>query len=441
MEIGLTSGGPDLLRIRQQVHAEAGARGDVDEAVVRQRHLVDDVAAQVLRARLEDAGLEAGRVFLDREVGDGRVQLQARRQADRRERVVRHHLHVVGLGDGRHLLGAGDAAAQAQVHPRVLDAAARQQGLELVDVGEALAGGDRDADLLGHPRHAVRAFGTDRVLDEHRVGVLDAAREHDRLGRGQAAVDLDQQVDAVAHHLAHAPGVVDGVAHLLDVGLEVDLVVALVQEGIQVAEGVEAGFHLGLAFHQHLVDAVLVDVAVDARLGARRPAQQLVDRHVERLALDVPQGDVDRRDGGVLGQAGEVAEAVHHVPVMLDGEGVLALQVLGEAADAGAGGLDVAPGARLAVADDALVGGDADEHELPHVQGLDFADLHCLLSGTVAQSTLMRALWIRSLQRRASASTWRAASAGVMATGSAPAATSFSRTSGFFSTFCTSPCR
>ena len=67
------------------------------------------------------------------------------------------------------------------------------------------------------------------------------------------------------------------------------------------------------------------------------PAEQLVDRHAERLGLDVPQGELDARDR--LGRDAARALAGHAVEVpvdALDGAGIVA----------GEDGLEVAHRAR-----------------------------------------------------------------------------------------------
>ena len=91
-------------------------------------------------------------------------------------------------------------------------------------------------------------------------------------------------------------------------------------------------------------------------------AEQLVDRHAERLALDVVQRDVDGRDGGRQHAAAlEVVAAVHLLPERADGHRVRADQELPEVLD-GADDRLLAPGeAGLAPAVDALVGLDLDD--------------------------------------------------------------------------------
>ena len=109
-------------------------------------------------------------------------------------------------------------------------------------------------------------------------------------------------------------------------------------------------------------------------------AEELIDGHAERLALDVIQGNVDRRDGGRHHPAAlEVVRAVHLLPERADVHRVPADQELAEVAD---GALDrqLARGqAGLAPAVDALVGLDLDDELIAADQGgigLDVPYLH-----------------------------------------------------------------
>ena len=64
-------------------------------------------------------------------------------------------------------------------------------------------------------------------------------------------------------------------------------------------------------------------VGEDAVTGAA--TQQFIDRHAQRLAFDIPEGDVDGGDGG--GQDAlrrEEATTEEHLPEMLRAEGILA---------------------------------------------------------------------------------------------------------------------
>ena len=140
---------------------------------------------------------------------------------------------------------------------------------------------------------------------------------------------------------------------------------------------------LQAAFHQRLdFGGVAAIVRVADDLVAHLAAQQLVDRHAQRLALDVVERDVDgghrRREDALRG---EEAAPEEHLPDVLDAERVLpdedVLEVL-DRADHG----QLAPGdARLADAVDAFVGIDDDEQEVavsgPHGITFDVGDLHC----------------------------------------------------------------
>src|SRR4029078_4682448 len=117
------------------------------------------------------------------------------------------------------------------------------------------------------------------------------------------------------------------------VGLEVALAALLVQERVEVADGgVAALAGLNALFDLGVYRRPL-DVVVDAGLVAGLAAKQLVDGHAERLALDVPEGDVDGRDRAHDGRTPEVPGAVHNVPVVLDPRWVLPDEVVAELGD------------------------------------------------------------------------------------------------------------
>ena len=138
---------------------------------------------------------------------------------------------------------------------------------------------------------------------------------------------------------------------------------------------------------------------VGADLGVGRAAQEVAERAAERLALDVPEGDVDAADGVDHRAAAAIVDRglVHLVPEALDVERVLADQDLAQADHdrVGAGRLDDRlddgrGGVGLADAGDALVGVDEDDGGVLgpvrlhrdardlQVGDLDIGDLHAV---------------------------------------------------------------
>ena len=308
----------------------------------------DEVAVLLGDGGLDYLGLRrfmlSGGVLLEGEVGDAGGYLETRRCADRAERVVRHDADVVGLGERGYLLGVGDAAHHADVRSDVLDGAAPEQHLELVDGVETLAGGDGDVDVLGDQFHGVEVFGEYGVFVEEGVESLDAPRERYCLGGREAAVNFDAQVNVVAHGVAVHPDRLDCVLYLVRVGLEVGDVPLLVQEGREVSDGGEAHlFGVFYALNQRLA-GVAEDVVIDARLVPRLAAEQLVRGDSEVLSGDVPHGDVEGAERAHDGRAPEVGVEVHILPVVFDAEGVFADQVSREQLDGGLRRLEVAPG-------------------------------------------------------------------------------------------------
>ena len=129
---------------------------------------------------------------------------------------------------------------------------------------------------------------------------------------------------------------------------------------------------------------VIVGIADD--FVAHPAAEQLVHRHAKRLALDVPQGDVDGRDGraqDALG--GKKAAAEQPLPDVFYAKGVLAHQNFFEVLDGADHRLLAAGQTGLAHAEDPFVGINDDEEKVamagPDRIGGDVGNLHRMLLG------------------------------------------------------------
>ena len=131
-------------------------------------------------------------------------------------------------------------------------------------------------------------------------------------------MDLDAKVDVVPHRVAVHADRVYGVPYLARVSLEVWDISVFVQKRRQVADGGEP-LRLGVLYplHQRLA-RFSEDVVIDSRLVPRLAAEELVGRHAEVLARDVPHGDVERAQRAHDRGSPEVGVAVHVLPVVLD---------------------------------------------------------------------------------------------------------------------------
>jgi hypothetical protein len=116
------------------------------------------------------------------------------------------------------------------------------------------------------------------------------------------------------------------------------------------------------------VRVVDADMGIEADALARRAAEQAIDRHVPRLAPDVPERLIEGGQRGVEYHAtAPEAVPINRLPVMLHREGVLADERLPDLLDSGAHGRFPAFQRRLAPAVDAPIGDNL--HEDP-VAGL-----------------------------------------------------------------------
>ncbi len=120
-------------------------------------------------------------------------------------------------------------------------------------------------------------------------------------------------------------------------------------------------------------------VGVDADLVAELAAQQFVDRHAQRLALDVPQGLLDRADRGEDHASTALRPermVVHLGPNLLDSEGISTHQhrfnqVLHHRG--GAGAANSISNGRFADAGQALIG---DEFEEDRMEAADLDEVN-----------------------------------------------------------------
>ena len=139
-----------------------------------------------------------------------------------------------------------------------------------------------------------------------------------------------------------------------------------------------------------------IGVAEDA--VAHPAAEKLMDRRAERLAEDVPAGDLDRGDHGAVDVAAVERDAVEHaLGKRADAQRILADDEMLELADAGLGRADEAVERALADAVEPRIGVHLDEEPvLPagaDSEGLDAGDAHDRSpSGRAAIVSIMRSV-------------------------------------------------
>ena len=192
------------------------------------------------------------------------------------------------------LLEPGDALRPPWVAADHVTGAGRQHRFETVEVPLLLAVGDERLRLGPQRRIALRIPRAERLFDPRDVEVVERLHSLDR--RGNVPLDGDAQIDdqllVGSDALAHRPDVLD-VAIML---VTEPRVAPLAEADLDPVQPIgEPALSLG----DHLRDRFEVGV----RRGDRR--ESIVDRSAEQiahaapegLALEVPHGDVDRRDG------------------------------------------------------------------------------------------------------------------------------------------------
>ena len=233
---------------------------------------------------------------------------------------------------------------------------------------------------MRHLVHRLLTVARGRLLPPVDVEVGEFLRRLQRGDLGEAGMHVDQDQRVLRQLVAQRPADVVG---------EVELVAR--DEALRGAERVELerlealGQHrlgrLEEGFRRTLGAIPAIGIAEHA--VAHPSAEQLMDRHAETFAEDVPAGDLDRRDDRAMDMAAVERDAVEHaLGERVDAARILADRKVLEFVHAGLGRLDEAVQRALADAMDARVGMDPDEQPVLPAgadrEGLDLGDLHAI---------------------------------------------------------------
>ena len=184
----------------------------------------------------------------------------------------------------------GEPADIANIDPVELVDAALDIGQELPLAGKFLADGKRDVGHRSQGLVGLRCLVAYRLLEEIEHAAAELVAEARRLGHRQPMMIIDAEDDIVAQRFArlveHPRGRTDRFARL--------------EDGLAVLPGGEEADRLPSLFAQ-FAGSVDGPIALGLVSGGRErgdavallAAEQLVDRHPERLALDVVESDVD----------------------------------------------------------------------------------------------------------------------------------------------------
>src|SRR5712691_3205130 len=202
---------------------------------------------------------------------------------------------MLRLGERGYLLAAGQATAQAHIRTDVGAALVLQELLKLKDCSKPLASGNGDVTALLHITHACWRVRKHGILVEKRGELLQSAPQGNRFCRIHLPVDFDADVYVRAYSLSHCADP----SH----GLRRPFGIRLVEVEIR-APGREAHRREPLPRFRHrvlhqLVEGVTAYVDIATDFLARLPTHEIVDRHTQTLSLDVPQGNIDRREGAL----------------------------------------------------------------------------------------------------------------------------------------------
>src|SRR5262249_3787828 len=180
--------------------------------------------------------------------------------------------------------------------------------------GEPLAGGNGNVTALLHITHACRRVGEHGIFVEKRIELLQSAPQGNRFCRIHLPVDFDADVHVWAYGLAHCANPLHGRRRPLGIRL-VEIKIRAPGREAHCREPLP---HFRYRVLHQLVEGVTTYVDIAADFLARLPTHEIVDGHTQTLPLDVPQGNIDRRERALDHGTHEVRCALDDLLVVLD---------------------------------------------------------------------------------------------------------------------------
>ena len=295
----------------------------------------------------------------------------------RRHRDPRHRRHLRYLPKPRDAAHVVDVGLQNIDHSHLDEFAAAVTGHQPLAGGDRRGGAARD---LRHRPHVLRRAG---LFDEQQVQGLHFLHQDRRHARAGLGVEVHRDVDIRPERLAQ---------HLHRFHRRLDLPARLDPLVVAGQSGLEAGHALldrgGAQLRQPLRRAHPVGVIVAPHAArVQRTAQQPVHGHSQRLAANVPQRLVDRRNRRPHHRSGAIeAVHVHRLPGVFHLHRIAAHHEVAEVFNARHGRAGFALQRTLAPTHQPLVGLQFDEYVRPvggrrqrHAEDLHSGDLQVRL--------------------------------------------------------------
>src|SRR5439155_18326863 len=288
-----------------QLDAEAGAGRQFDIPI---HHL----------ERIPDVTLAQAHLLLAQEIGNRGRDLQARGERNGAGRVVWGNGGEVGFshsGDKAHF---GDASRVTQVRLQDRSRALLEDLPESPFREDALTRGDGQVGAAGNFSHEVDILAIDGFFYEHRLIGFERLDQQLRGRRGNRAVKINPDVSVRADSLALKRELLDGV-------IDKRLVIDDASRPFLCRPGLECRESLRLPPLDILRRA---GMRIDADPLPRRSAEELVNRNVQRLSLDVPKRLIDAAERAGQNRAVSIkGVTIDGLPVMGYRAGVFSDQI------------------------------------------------------------------------------------------------------------------
>ena len=221
----------------------------------------------------------------------------------------------------------------ADMHPQEIDQAFLDQQAPFAWIVKQLAHRDGGGTLLEDVAESFNICGGQRIFQEEQVERFDIFGKLDRVDRRQAFVNIVQQFHFFADVAADE---FDHFQHTARIGARVEIAAiqrpwGFMEVGAPAAVAAHLNADVAVALFlkfedifEHFLRIASIGMGVDGGPFAALTPEQVVDRHISQLALNILQGLVDPRYGVVKDRAiAPVALHQVHLEKLLDAGNIL----------------------------------------------------------------------------------------------------------------------
>ena len=265
-----------------QFHPQAGFIRNLEIAIFNLRHAAHDLPAP--------RGQEIVEALLYQEIGQRSVYMSVYSSIHRALRLMARHKSLISLSYGSNFLTPGDTSHVKRLRLDNVDSAILQHIHEIAPAIQHLTRCHRDFDRPRYSSQRAHILGLDRCFKPHWIEFFQGMTDPDGRAHAESVVAFHQDVNVLAHGIAHRLNDLDGKPFRLSANKPIRAA-----KRIELKRSIPHFHHLfcPLSKENRISRPLVPPIRISPQFLMSLTAQKLPDGSVQHLANNIPAGDLD----------------------------------------------------------------------------------------------------------------------------------------------------